>query len=249
MWDLYDHLLETTTPGKAQKVLAGLWWTAVQGETLGLALSVPRSGKETTLAGALQGRELRDLAGLIKSWNFTEAAIGLAAINSCLNTPKAVEQLSGKGLTQLPDISAFDFILDLSRGKKVGIIGHFPHMEQLRQNTILTVFERQPHDGDLPDTALEYLLPEQDVVLITASTLINKTMPRLLELSRKAVTVLLGPSTPLSPVMFDFGVDILGGLVVENPELVWRCLAEGGGFRSFRPAARCVNIARKGLTL
>ena len=38
----------------------------------------------------------------------------------------------------------------------------------------------------MPDPACEYILSEQDVVIMTATTLINKTMPRLLALSRNA---------------------------------------------------------------
>jgi uncharacterized protein (DUF4213/DUF364 family) len=54
-------------------------------------------------------------------------------------------------------------------------------------------------------------------------------MVRLLTLSRDAQIVVAGPTTPLHPLMFDFGIKILAGLVVEDEERVWRIVAEGKG--------------------
>ncbi|MEX1384771.1 DUF364 domain-containing protein [Hydrogenibacillus schlegelii] len=39
------------------------------------------------------------------------------------------------------------------------------------------------------------------------SWLVNKTLPRLLALSRKALGILVGPPAPLSPALFHCGVD------------------------------------------
>ena len=64
-------------------------------------------------------------------------------------------------------------------------------------------FERRPLGGDLPDQAGEYLLGRQDCVCITGSAVANKTLPRLLELSRSAYVVLVGPSVPLAPLWFE----------------------------------------------
>lgn len=85
--------------------------------------------------------------------------------------------------------------------------------------------ERVPRPGDHPDTACEYLLPECDYVFISSSSFVDKTAPRLLELSRRAHTVLVGPSTPLPPMLFDYGVDTTTGFVVTDPYLLDRALA------------------------
>ncbi|MEN6473015.1 MAG: DUF364 domain-containing protein, partial [Syntrophaceae bacterium] len=95
--------------------------------------------------------------------------------------------------------------------------------------------------GDLPDPAAEYILPLQDAVFITATTLINKTLPRLIELSRESFVVLVGPSTPLTPVLFDYGVKALAGTVVVDEAKVWRHVAEGGERSVFSHGARMVK--------
>jgi hypothetical protein len=82
------------------------------------------------------------------------------------------------------------------------------------------------------------------VVIMTATTLINKTMPRLLELSRNARIVVAGPSTPLHPLMFDHGVDLLGGLIVEDEPSVWRAVSEGGQSALFTHGGRMVNVSK-----
>jgi uncharacterized protein (DUF4213/DUF364 family) len=43
--------------------------------------------------------------------------------------------------------------------------------------------------------------------------------------------LVLGPSTPLSPILFDYGVDILSGSVVENLDAVLQAVSQGANFR------------------
>ncbi len=66
------------------------------------------------------------------------------------------------------------------------------------------------------------ILPQADVVAITGTTLINHTIDELLAFcSTQALIGLLGPSTPLSSLLFDYGIDVLCGASVEiiNPVL------------------------------
>lgn len=152
--------------------------------------------------------------------------------------------MESEGYRQLGSKSALSLIADKVTGKRVAVIGHFPDLDKLASTCQLTILERRLQIGDTPDPAAEYLLPEQDIVIMTSSTLINKTAPRLLELSKDAVTIMLGPSTPLSPVLFEMGVDMISGLIVEDEENVLRCVKEGGGMRTFRNAVRYVNLAK-----
>ena len=50
-------------------------------------------------------------------------------------------------------------------------------------------------------------------------------MERLLEASRTCYTIVFGPSTPLSPVLFEYGADQLVGVRVENHEEVAKWIA------------------------
>jgi uncharacterized protein (DUF4213/DUF364 family) len=57
--------------------------------------------------------------------------------------------------------------------------------------------------------------------------------------------VLAGPSTPLTPELFPFGIDMLGGLVVEDQAEVWTVVQEGGQHQIFRSGSRMVKLTRQ----
>jgi len=246
MWELYDSLIDQIEENiVVEEVIAGLAWTATRSKSIGLAMSMPRPRIPSPLSGNCQGKTVKELAKGIKSWEFFEASIGLSAINSVLSSCENLQRMKQDGFQQLPIGSAFDLIAENAKGKKVAVIGQFRNMGELANQCELTILERKPGLGDLPDPAAEYVLPEQDVVLLTSSTLINKTAPRLLELSKNAVTIMIGPSTPFSPILFEMGVDIISGLIVEDENTVLRCIKEGGGVRTFRHSIKYINMSRK----
>ena len=167
--------------------------------------------------------------------------MGLAAINSVFNSPEAVRGNSSLRLEE-PDQDVFAYLEDSLRDKKVAVIGHFRNLEALSEICSLSILERIPQPGDYPDPACEYILPEQDVVVMTATTLITKTFPRLLQLSRNAKVVVAGPSTPLGPVLLEHGVDILAGLLIQDGHNVWRAVQEGGQHEIFQHGSRMVKV-------
>lgn len=243
MWKLYDDLI-ATVPGDAvvEDCLAGLSWFLVRSTGTGVTMRPHEESGPVPGAGSLRGRKVRDLALGIKSWNWYEAAMGLAAINSCLNSPETVRRNCGELLHEEQTEDVFHVMREQVRGKKVAVVGHFMGLERLRPICDLSILERRPEPGDVPDPACEYILGEQDYVFMTATTLINKTMPRLLELSRNAQVVVAGPSTPLHPLLLSYGVNVMGGLVVDNPPGVWRAVAEGGREALFTQGGRMVKV-------
>jgi uncharacterized protein (DUF4213/DUF364 family) len=94
------------------------------------------------------------------------------------------------------------------------------------------VFEKRLQEGDLPEEVMKHLLPRCDVVAISGTTLINHTFEGVLKLCRKdAFKVMLGASTPLIPVLFDYGIDVLSGCRVIDPDLVLSCVSQGAAFK------------------
>ncbi|XTZ10972.1 MAG: Rossmann-like domain-containing protein, partial [cyanobacterium endosymbiont of Rhopalodia yunnanensis] len=81
--------------------------------------------------------------------------------------------------------------------------------------------------------ASEYLLPESDWVFLTGTSIPNKTFPRLVELSRDAKLVLMGPTVPWLAELAEFGIDYLAGVTVVDPNALRQTVAEGGGVRIF----------------
>ena len=136
----------------------------------------------------------------------------MAAVNAFYNTPAKLEQL---GAYEPFDNYCTDGV-DL-KNKRIGVIGHLNMPSSVYdQAKEVLILERNPRPGDYPDSACDFLLPQCDVVIMTASTLVNKTLPHLLELSRNAYTILAGPSCPMCPQLLDFGIDRIAGLVITD---------------------------------
>ncbi len=143
----------------------------------------------------------KEAAGLIKSWNFTEASIGAAAINAYYNQQESLKHLENAGkITMLSGEDTFLAHKTDFRDKKVATIGHFRYAEEyLKESGTCIVLEREPGENDYPDTACEFLLEDMEYVFITGFTLVNKTLPRLLQLARNSKIILVGPSIPWHP--------------------------------------------------
>lgn len=254
MWKLYDELIEAIPAGILVEDynVARNWTCIVAGGNTGVSLTVPDSGLARLHPAPVAGMELREAAALAKSWNFTEASIGVAAINAWYNSwEKATafagfEQPASRGddLASRTEKNAFFAFADELAGKKVAVIGHFPHIERVVAPICeLSILERSPSPGDYPDSACEYILPQQDYVFITGMTLINKTLPRLLQICQKPRVSLVGPSTPLAACLWDYGVDNLSGFVCTEPAVMDPIVRMGYQQEIFK-GGRMVSINR-----
>ena len=241
---IYRELVAPIEPGHpVTACTAGLVWTLVEaGGHSGLALTLHDGVFESQLPGRINGAETRWLAERITSWNMFEASLALAAINSWFNRRDRVEQLLGQPLVGERGTRLFERLSARFEGASVAVVGRFPHLEPLSARCDLTILERHPSGGDLPDQACEYLLGRQDCVCITGSAVTNKTLPRLLELSRDAYVVLVGPSVPLSTVWFDYGVDLLAGTVVLDPQTALAAVQQGGRRSLFGDSLAMVEL-------
>lgn len=249
MWEIYDELIESIPKDLIIKdFIGGLNWFLVDSGNTGMAMT-PREGMPyLSSAGSIVGRKVYEVASLIKSWDNYEAALGLAAINSVVNSAEKIEKLSGFRVCDHVKENAFEFMKDKIRGKKVSVIGHFLEIEKLASICELSVLERIPQKDDFPDPSCEYILPEQDFVFITGTTLINKTLPRLLELSKNAYVILVGPSTPMTTSLYKYGINMLAGTVVTEPDKVWNLIKEGGRSEFFGNGAYMVKIAEENMS-
>ena len=94
------------------------------------------------------------------------------------------------------------------------------------------MIELDPSERDYPAEAAADLIPQADVVALTGSALINHTLDRLLSLCRPdAEVMILGPSTPLSPLLFSHGARILCGAVVVDEPGVLHTVSQGASFQ------------------
>lgn len=139
-------------------------------------------------------------------------SLALAAVNALLPPPgteAAVSMMKGQEL-----------LLQRGKGRRVVVVGHFPFVEKIADNfASFHVLEQRPRPGDLPAEQSVRVLPEADVAAITSTSISNGTLKGLLELcSERCFVLLLGPSTPLAPSLFELGVDALAGAALQSPE-------------------------------
>ncbi|HXF82433.1 MAG TPA: DUF364 domain-containing protein [bacterium] len=243
-----DALLSSIREGRVLDVLVGAYKTAVVVELDGIRrcglASTPRTddhhyrgGPAVREAGLLRERPARELAELVRSASPMEAAIGIAAINALL--PAQEERWL--------DLNGEAVIAEHGAGRRVVLVGHFPFVPRLRARArALWVLEERPREDDLPLGAAAEVIPQADVLALSGMTLIDHTFESLVALRRpEALVVVLGPSTPLSPVLFDHGADVISGTVVTEIEPVLRAIGEGANFQQIRRlGVRLVTMRR-----
>jgi uncharacterized protein (DUF4213/DUF364 family) len=215
-------------------VLVGLHFTAVTSLGCGLSASLanerPHHAHPVTGAGKLHERSAQELARLALSANLTEASIGMAAINSLISVD----------LMRCEEINAVEVLARQAAGKRLAMVGHFSFVDRLRPlASDCWVIEQRPGPGDLPESAAEEILPTADVIAITATAVINHTIDHLLSLCPShAEVMLLGPSTPLAPLLFEHGVTILSGACVIDEEAALRSIEQGAIFPQVKGVRR-----------
>lgn len=241
MWEIYDDLIKGIPENLiVDDLICGNGISYVRSGTgSGVASYRPYETRMPMFSKNLIGAPLWEVASCVKSWNFPEASIGTAALNAYYNNPEVarkngVEFLDSKWVED----RVFDpFIMSQNeiKGKKVAVIGHFPHLESLFDPICdLCIIEWYPEEGDYPITSGEYLLPECDYVYLTSSCIMDKTLPRMLELSRKSKRItMVGPGTPLSPVFFDYGIDDLSGFMIKDNQRALRVASGAEKVRIF----------------
>ena len=217
-----------------RQILVGAFWTAVVLDTDPLRCGLASTLRAETggpwppvvRAGLLMEKSGRELANMLRSDRILEASIGMAAANALLEV----------GDEALPEVNAGEIIIERGAERNVAIVGHFPFADRVREAADQCwVLELHPGPGDLPAEQASEVLPQADVVALTGTSLVNHTFEELVGLCRPdAFVLLLGPSTPLSPVMFEAGLDALSGTVVDDVEQVLLSVGQGATFRQIK---------------
>ncbi len=242
--DLQDQLnqdiLLNISPDRdepVKKVIHGRHLVAVLAKRMGLcSILGPSSQGPESLEISIPD-SARELASyLAQSYAPQVRSYAMAAVNSLLPIPEASTLLKAQ-----------EMIYNKGEGKNVAIIGHFPFVERMDNRfKNLWVFELNPLPGDLPSEAAPLYLPQADVVAMTATTLLNGTCAELLSLcKKKAFKIMLGPSTPFAPCLFDWGIDALAGCCVKDPILATSQIQDGLPFKKMKGVHSLVWVFEK----
>ncbi len=229
--------LLSSLPGDepVRSVLVGVHWTVVCSRYCGMASTLqgqkPHGHEKVRDVGGLHTKNARQLGEYALSDNLIEASIGMAAINSLIDP---VEGRKGG----YEEINAYDVLVRYGAEKNVALVGHFPFIPELRQEVgELWVIEQKPSQGEYPVAAAAELISQADVVAITGSSLINHTLDELLGFCQPgSIVLILGPSTPLSSVLFAHGATLISGTRIINEQAVLRTVSQGANFQQVEGA-------------
>lgn len=231
------HLVRALTAGlagTAERVIVGLNWTLVVGpEGAGMAQTPARGTagcRSLPSPGTYSGQTLESLAALWFSENIFEHAIAVAAANAHWNRFDTPES-PGNGLDLVEN-----------HGERTVVIGRFPGLAERLPG--IAVVEREPRPGEYPEAAIDTLLPRAEFVAVTASTIVNGSLPRILSLCPNAYVLMIGPSTPLAPPLFDLGIDALSGFVATDVGNLANRISEGAAVSALRPFGRYTTCRR-----
>ena len=225
--------------GVVTDVRIGIGYTGVLLEdgSLGLAYTLrdelPPTCSVMDKAGMFSGLSAYELAELWFYPGVASSAIGLATLNAVVN--KNIKNNINGDIT-----SIFDF-----SGKNIGMIGRFdPIIKNIKPLAkSLYILEKRPFLDSYPSWAARDILPKCDVVIITATTLINKTFLDIITWSNNAFKILLGPSSNFSPQVFE-KVDIISGVKPIDKNKIIEIISQGGGTRQVLKYAEKVSIKK-----
>jgi hypothetical protein len=223
-----DILAET--PGlKIKNLRLGLGYSCVEldNDAMGVAWTPDKrqSGNCTHLreAGNIKGISAQEALGWLNSEIFLERTVGLSVFNA----------LNSKVERNLSEEEAIS-LLELKPDEHVVMIGYFaPVIPKIKESgcTLEIVELIEDKRGVItPEKGFE-ALKNCDVAIITATSIINNTVDKLLaSLERNRAAMLLGPSTPICPEAFaETRVTQLSGSYVLNNERIKTIVSEGGG--------------------
>jgi hypothetical protein len=129
------------------------------------------------------------------------------------------------------------------------MVGNFaPMLPRLKEkSSSILIFEQiERKQGNLlPEEEAYRLLPQCQVAMITSTSILNRTVEKILSAAQSCrEVILLGASTPLIPEVFiGTSVTFLSGIIVSRPLDLLRIVSEGGGMPLFKKTIKKVNLS------
>jgi len=257
------YRIHKIVPPIATKVVIGLGYTGVEvtgyayEPFLGLASTLPKiinsiDCTKIDFAGNLTNMKLSELLNWSTNPPSIKKIIGIAALNGVsqhiFRIMNPYNKLK-KDLTEYFEIENDTSIIfiglikplvrKISRlTKKLTIIEETPIISPEFNDFNLKRNINQLKDEDL------YI----DILFCTGTTLINNTLESILEMFKRKARkiVLIGPTASMIPdILFDHGIDIVGGMEIFDSNATIKVLQEGGGTKYFKKYGRKYNLVRE----
>ena len=244
-------------------VRIGVFYTAAQLSSghLGVAFTprdlsdtvcCPKTAAAAPPSGRMAGRNVWEIADYATSLVPLRRAVGVATLNAL--SALAISRHGTPGGELHPGLDALE-AAEVEPNDRVAMVGAFiPFIKALKGCVAsLQIVDKHPEALKLEERSL-WVEPEQaagalgqaTIAIISGSTLVEGGIDELLDASSGCRKVILaGPTaSPWPPSFFRYGVDILGGIRVRDPEHLLAIVSEGGSGYMFEEAAEKVSIVK-----
>ena len=181
---------------------------------------------------------LKKLAKCIKSWNFIEASLGLAAINAYYN-----QNLGDKSLTYKEIKHPFIGMIDENEDGKFAVVdGIINNKDKIKNTYDVDFFNRNMEDGDYSIVAYDYLSKNYDNTYLGGNLIINKHLIKVSEDSKGIENFVCDISTPLTLEFKNLGINKVGGFAITDVDKCYRRVKQGGTYEEIESTGKFVNI-------
>lgn len=217
MWEFYDSLIEKIPENiKIKELVIGSEFTMVITD-YGAGISRLLYDKRFSFDKDIKkNMSLKDLCKGVKSWNFIEASLGLAAINSYYNQKVQNKSVNLEEIKH-PLISMID-----DSSKKIAIVeGSMENKNKIKSKYDVDFFSRKMEEGDYSIVAYNYLIENYDTTYLGGNLIINKHLIKIAEDSHSKESIICDISTPLSLDFSLLGIKNIGGFIIEDVD---KCL-------------------------
>lgn len=132
------------------------------------------------------------------------------------------------------DKSGLDHFKDST--DSVLVVGDFPrHRDYAAQVNFTSTENALPHLGT----------HAYDGLILPAHTFMDHSLPLFLNAKGNAQTLLVGPMTPLSPRLFNYGIDMLCARIIENPAKTKAMVTAGASVNELKKVSRYITLEKE----
>ena len=218
------------------------------------AVCCPSSARAMPLSGRLKGRTAAEYLEYIFDKNILKRTLGIATLNALTSLYWQLQPPTDYTIEY--GYNAFDDVDPAKYGYSVVVGALVPMLKKLiSADADFTVMEMDSRtlkgrelDHYAPPSEADKCVPTADLMVITGVTVLNDTLPGLLEMRKPGAEIIVtGPTVSMLPdAFFERGVTTLGGIVVTDADELLDLLCEGGsGYHFFGKSAQQTIVRPK----
>lgn len=249
-------------PPKVTKVVIGLGYTGVElsalayAPFLGVAQTISKficrsECSKINFAGSLTQQSFGDLMKWSLESPNLRKIIGIATLNAAsqhilaiTNPYKEIKQnlMDYLNVSNNTRVNFIGFIKPLVKKmmtitNQIRIVDDNPLLQQYKNK-----FSIKKNINELKEREID-----SEILICSGSSLINDSLEEILATFKNHTTyiIVLGPSVSFLPdILFDCGVDIVGGMKILNSKSVLHIIQEGGGTKLFKQFGKKYNFIK-----